>query len=63
MSDTPVEVQFYLSRVSQLSVPHPSALMLEQNDEWAVTRRYMSLETVAQVCEDHAIDVAKIAAL
>jgi hypothetical protein len=26
--------------------------MLEQNDEWAVTRRYMSLETVAQVCDD-----------
>ena len=24
------------------------ALMLEQNDEWAVTRRYMSLETVAK---------------
>ena len=39
------------------------ALMLEQNDEWAVTRRYMSLETVAQVCDDHTIDVARIAAL
>lgn len=39
------------------------ALMLEQNDEWAVTRRYMSLETVAQVCEDQTIDVARIAAL
>jgi putative transposase len=38
------------------------ALMLEQNDEWAVTRRYMSLETVAQVCDDHTIDVARIAA-
>ena len=37
------------------------ALMLEQNDEWAVTRRYMSLETVAQVCFDHTIDVARIA--
>jgi hypothetical protein len=23
LSDTPVEVQFYLSRVSQISVPHP----------------------------------------
>ena len=34
--------------------------MLEQNDEWAVTRRYMSLETVAQVCDDHTIDVARI---
>ena len=39
------------------------ALMLEQNDEWAVTRRYMSLETVAQVCDDRTIDVARIAAL
>jgi hypothetical protein len=39
------------------------ALMLEQNDEWAVTRRYMSLETVTQVCEDQTIDVARIAAL
>src|SRR3954468_6515175 len=27
MSDTPVEVQFNLSRVSQLSVPHPSDLI------------------------------------
>ena len=26
MSDTPVEVQFYLSRVSQLSVPHPNRI-------------------------------------
>ena len=39
------------------------ALMLEQNDEWAVTRRYMSLETVAQVCDDRTIDVARMAAL
>ena len=28
------------------------ALMLEQNDEWAVTRRYMSLETLAGLCDD-----------
>lgn len=39
------------------------ALMLEQNDEWAVTRRYMTLETVAAVCEDAAMDPALIAAL
>ena len=39
------------------------ALMLEQNDEWALTRRYMTLKTVAAICEDKAIDQAKIAAL
>jgi transposase-like protein len=27
------------------------ALLLEQNDEWVITRRYMSLEAVTQVCE------------
>jgi len=37
--------------------------MLEQDDEWAVTRRYMTLETVAAICEDVTMDPAKIAAL
>ena len=37
-------------------------LMLEQNDERAVTRRYIALETVAAIC-DNAMDPAKIAAL
>lgn len=39
------------------------ALILEQNDEWAVTRRYMTLETVASICDDQSMDPAKIAAL
>ncbi len=39
------------------------ALMLEQNDEWAVTRRYMTLEIVAAVCEDGTMDPAQIVAL
>jgi len=39
------------------------ALMLEQNDEWAVTRRYMTLESVAAICDDQSMDPAKIAAL
>ena len=37
--------------------------MMEQNDEWAVTRRYMTLETVAAVCDDSAMDPAMIAAM
>ena len=28
------------------------ALLLEQNDEWAVSRRYMSLEALTEVCQD-----------
>ena len=35
------------------------ALILEQNDEWAITRRYMTLETVAAIC-DAAPNDAKI---
>jgi len=37
--------------------------MLELNDEWAVTRRYMSLETVRDVCNDATMDVAQIASI
>ncbi len=37
------------------------ALMLEQNDEWAVTRRYMTLDTIDEVCKDQTVDVVKIA--
>ena len=28
------------------------ALMLEQNDEWAVSRRYMSLESLSSLRDD-----------
>ena len=28
------------------------ALMLEQNDEWAVSRRYMPVVTLAAMCND-----------
>jgi hypothetical protein len=31
------------------------ALLLEQNDEWAVRRRYMSLETLAGLSDDPAV--------
>ena len=34
------------------------ALLLEQNDEWAVQRaRYMSLETIAPLSDDPAISL------
>jgi putative transposase len=39
------------------------ALMLEQNDEWAITRRYMSLETVRELCNDARLDAAQIASI
>ena len=38
------------------------ALMLEQNDEWAVTRRYMSMESVADLCQTAHIDPLPLAA-
>lgn len=38
------------------------ALMLEQNDEWSVCRRYMSLETLGQVSDDNAVGSQAIAA-
>ncbi|MGM0743652.1 MAG: IS256 family transposase, partial [Pseudomonadota bacterium] len=28
------------------------ALMLEQNDEWAVSRRYMPVEKLTAICDD-----------
>jgi len=31
------------------------AMLLEQNDEWAVTGRYMSLETMADLCDDPVV--------
>jgi putative transposase len=38
------------------------ALLLEQNDEWAVSRRYMSLETLAQLSDDPTVSPAAIPA-
>ena len=38
------------------------ALLLEQNDEWAVSRRYMSLETLDGFCDDAARKPRRIAA-
>lgn len=37
------------------------ALMLEQNDEWAVSRRYMTLEIVTEVCKPEDIEPLPLA--
>ena len=38
------------------------ALMLEQNDEWAVGRRYMSLETLAPFGHSDPVSLPAVAA-
>ncbi len=38
------------------------ALMLEQNDEWAVSRRYMSLESITAVSHDPLIRISLLTA-
>ena len=37
------------------------ALMLETNDEWAVARRYMSLETLARVTDNPTVRLPAMA--
>jgi len=37
------------------------ALMIEQNDEWVVGRRYMSLESLAPISNDHIIRLPGVA--
>ena len=37
------------------------ALMLEQNDEWAVARRYMALESLARIVDDHLVRLPAVA--
>ncbi|TGN55582.1 hypothetical protein E4L95_14945 [Paracoccus liaowanqingii] len=36
-------------------------LVLETNDEWAVARRYMSLETLARVTDNHNVRLPAVA--
>ena len=38
------------------------ALMLEQNDEWVVCRRYMSLESIAAISHDAFIGLPGVVA-
>ncbi len=37
------------------------ALMLEQNDEWAVSRRYMSLESLGALSDDPVLRLSAVA--
>lgn len=38
------------------------AILLEQNDEWAVQRaRYVTLETIAPLSDDHAVSLPALA--
>jgi hypothetical protein len=36
--------------------------MLETNDEWAVARRYMSLETIGRLTDNPAVRLPAVAA-
>ena len=36
------------------------ALLLEQNDEWALQRRYMTLETLAEVGDNPTISLSAV---
>ena len=38
------------------------ALLLEQNDEWAIQRRYMTLETLTPISDDPAVSLPAVAA-
>ena len=38
------------------------AILLEQNDEWAVQRRYMSLETLGSLCQTPTVSLPAVAA-
>lgn len=38
------------------------ALLLEQNDEWALQRRYMTLETLAEVGDNPNVSLSAVAA-
>jgi putative transposase len=35
--------------------------MLEQNDEWAVARRYMTLETLTSIVDDALVRLPAVA--
>ena len=38
------------------------AILLEQNDEWAVQRRYMTLETLGSISDNTTVSLPTVAA-
>jgi putative transposase len=51
-----------LGKMPTTSVRRIGALLLEQNDEWAVQRtRYMTLETIAPLNDDPFISLPAVA--
>ena len=43
--------------MKQPSIGWSGALLLEQNDEWALQRRYMTLETLAEIGDNPNISL------
>jgi hypothetical protein len=49
--------------VPAILASRPGAILLEQNDEWAVQRcRYMTLETMARLSDDPIVSLPILAA-
>ncbi|TFL16263.1 hypothetical protein DR046_20775 [Jannaschia formosa] len=48
-------------QISTTFTTAPGALMLETNDEWAVARRYRSLETLARVTDNPTVRLPAVA--
>ena len=40
-----------------------ASLLIEQNDEWLVGRRYLSAESIALVLEDEGDEISEVAEL
>ena len=52
----------HLSSAARLSEKTRPPHLLEQNDEWAVSRRYMTLESIAQTSDNLTLKLPTVAA-